>query len=223
MKFVVNVPEYRHTSAGNRIIHSLCDLLIEIGREVKKIQIDSPYICKEDEICIYPEIVKGNPLNGKKVVRWVMYFTDQKYPETDLVFYFEERYRGCLPATREFFIASFEHNLFFDNKEEKSGAVLYEGKQKLKLGVPEEYVLIDRNYPKEREDLAKLLQKTKTLYCCDHFTGVTMEAKACGCEVLLQVENAWVSDKTDYSRYFECNNLLNVKVFVKKIEAHYGN
>jgi hypothetical protein len=57
-----------------------------------------------DSIVIYPEIVDGNPLGGKRVVRWLLnkpgfFSTRAEFADDDLVFYFnpafaDERPRG---------------------------------------------------------------------------------------------------------------------------------
>jgi hypothetical protein len=47
-------------------------------------------------IVIYPEIVKGNPYNGKNVVRWILYHTkneEMTWSETDVYFYYNDYFR----------------------------------------------------------------------------------------------------------------------------------
>jgi len=56
-------------------------------------------LAQEDDVAvIYPEIVSGNPMNAKKVIRWVLYYPgghgagDMVYDSSELIFTYFDRY-----------------------------------------------------------------------------------------------------------------------------------
>lgn len=88
MRIIIYSPSYEESSGGITVLHKLCDLLIQEGFNAgfyvevgSSFYVNSSYsynkfnnseIDPEQDIVVYPEIVFGNPLNVKKVVRYIM-------------------------------------------------------------------------------------------------------------------------------------------------------
>lgn len=108
-KFVIWCPKLDYKSGGNVVLHNLAKDLKELDFPVRLFnpdgQSDDNPFCNEfatladidvQTIVIYPEVVEGNPLNAKNVVRWMLcdigiHTANDVYKSwnpTDLVFHF---------------------------------------------------------------------------------------------------------------------------------------
>ena len=111
--YYVTAPDWLHWSAGVRTVHYLVHALNEMGEEAYLFSAEriaphlrTPRLTQEtvdwhvrvqgrDPIAVYPEIVKGNPLGARTVVRWLMNRPgvassegESEFPETDLIFFY---------------------------------------------------------------------------------------------------------------------------------------
>ena len=89
-KYLIYTPSYNPQSGGIIVLHKLCHMLNNLGAHaflfhdkidnVNYFNTNPEYltpiadlsILNQDPIVIYPEIVIGNPLNAKHVVRWLL-------------------------------------------------------------------------------------------------------------------------------------------------------
>ena len=91
--FVIYTPSHSEQCGGCTVLHVLVDRL---NRRYGSVHVPVAYVVPmgatinvspalatpflpswmkaSDGIVVYPEIVNGNPLNGSKVVRWILYF-----------------------------------------------------------------------------------------------------------------------------------------------------
>lgn len=88
MKFIIYGPQYRNSSAGIRVLHRLAALLNERGYSTVCNREQTPV--SPDTIVIYPEIIRGNPLNARRVVRYILNVPGRfggplSYPASDLL------------------------------------------------------------------------------------------------------------------------------------------
>ena len=90
-KFIIYAPPFDENSGGNVLLHRLCDLLNKEGESAYIRLWDMPQpnnsgiygsfntpLAKisdlsDNTIVVYPEVVSGNPLMAKNVVRWLLY------------------------------------------------------------------------------------------------------------------------------------------------------
>lgn len=84
--YIIFAPDYREDSEGVKALHRLCHTLNEKGcnayvsTSVVNTGWNTPHINNEEAtkkadegaICVYPDIVQGNPFNGKNIARYVL-------------------------------------------------------------------------------------------------------------------------------------------------------
>lgn len=187
-RYIIYAPLYRHNSAGIRVCYELQKWLILAGYDALVLVATDNYSHNQfaDDIVIYPEVIRGNPLKAKRVVRYILNFPgkiggDRTYaPHELLVAYNPEL--TCysdgamleLPATESFF--------YQDNTPKTRNAV-YVGKRRDLKAHPMDCEYITGSFPDTRRKVADFLRTVKTLYTYDEFTIIIHEAKTCGCNV----------------------------------------
>ena len=86
--YYIVAPDYTHKSSGIRILHELCSILNQFGYEAYVVtgktngDLWTPiltdetkiahYKAKKTPIVVYPEVIKGTPLNMGAPVRYVL-------------------------------------------------------------------------------------------------------------------------------------------------------
>lgn len=183
--YVIMAPEYRHNSAGVRVMHKLRDLLEERGYHA---EIATAGQAPDSAIAVYPETVSGNPLGGKTVVRYVLFFPgklggDEAYDQNEIIFTYDSRYYRDVPRLKISIIEDF----FRNEGLPRSGGCFYVGKGKDVPRIPETDGLteITRAWPEKRTDLARLLNECEVFYTYDQYTAMADEAELCGCRVVV--------------------------------------
>jgi hypothetical protein len=75
--FVIYAPPYDENSGGIVVLYQLHDLLIKLGFNSKIcIWEEEKYLLpfiSHNAVIVYPEIIDGNPLKAKSIVRWLLY------------------------------------------------------------------------------------------------------------------------------------------------------
>lgn len=192
--YVIMAPPYRHNSAGVRALYELQKHL-----EVKgyKCRIARSEYALPEEIVIYPETVSGNPLKGKTVVRYVLYYPgtlagDKEYAKDEIIFTWDRDYYDAplltIPLIEDF---------FRDEGLQREGGCFWVGKGIDMPRIPETEGLTEITYewPSDRKDLARLFNEKEVFYTYDDMTSLTPEALRCGCKVIV------VSGKTPNQTY----------------------
>jgi hypothetical protein len=155
-----------------------------------------------EDIVVYPEIVSGNPLRFQNVVRFVLYFPgvlagETSYHPGELVFTWSTDYYNapCL------FWPTIDKTLFYDAGLPKTQDCYFINKRGIWKKIPEIHgaVEINMDFPKTREELARLLQTTRVLYSFEDYSIIHDEASLCGAQVEIVSENGLI----DYVPYFK--------------------
>lgn len=197
--FIVWSPSYFENSGGIIALHLLAHEISKLGytcflKTAAKnpkwrgdILIDGQKIDWDTTIVIYPEIVCGNPLNAKHVVRWVLNTPgvcagDGIYADTDMVFlywnYFTlKRSDLVLGELRQFTI---DTDIFNNLNQSRSGQcfAIKKGKSKVLDKHSADAILID-NLPKNR--LQKIFNEKEVFINYDHVSHLSIQAALSGC------------------------------------------
>lgn len=193
MKFILCLHQF-DASAGVRANWYLLRLLGKLGFAT-----DANVTAGPDDIAIYPDCVRGNPLGARRIIRYFMFYPStqgdhwhcgDRTPASELVIVWhqlfhedsQKLYDGELgpPIT----IPTIESGLFYP--ESKSiESMVYTGKctcsqiPDIPIGV-----LVTRT-SHARADVAQMMRRTHNFYSMDHWTAATYESALCGCKTFL--------------------------------------
>lgn len=199
--YIIYAPAYSG-SAGVRVLYRLRETLENLGfnakifchskRKNKKSPPDIfiSHISKESrqrDIIIYPEVIIGNPLLFRNVVRFMLNKPgalggETQYHPGEMLFAFD---RYCHPTAPMLRLDMLERDVFFDAHAPKTHncCFVYKKYPKLPLKEIEGCIDITMNWPKDRATLVRLLQSTDTLYSFDDNSCLLQEACLCGAKV----------------------------------------
>lgn len=190
--YIIFSPPYTDSSAGVKALHFLCDALRAAGEEASIARMDMS--CKtvsDDSIVIYPEIVDGNPLQAKHVVRWLLYYAgcyrgNYRFPETDMVWGYTKRIARDYGTNNVLFLPTVNENIFVPPPEgtKRNGSCFYARKYKWIFngplhGTTNQSVEIT-NPGQSREEIIRLLQTSEIFYAYED-TALLIESVLCGC------------------------------------------
>jgi hypothetical protein len=231
VKFLIYAPPYRNSSAGIRVLHRLAEELNKLGCNAfvftawQETETLKPHI--GDCVVVYPEVVRGNPIGAKNVVRYVlntpgfMGFSDSTYADSELVFAYT---KALLPAaqsatsqrldeSRLMEISVIEPWLFKPKPEiekvydvafwvGKGAAVAQASITRIKEYLQgKKFVQITYQLPSTREAMALLFQSCREFLTTDDFTAMLAEARLCGCKTTIMRADGPVAFEADVSRW----------------------
>lgn len=222
--FLIVAPSFTHKSGGVRALYRLCYHLNAAGYSAAITPMDKPIDAlpdwpvavhsgaAEDSIVIYPEVVSGNPLQAKKIVRWTLNTPgllggDTFYPDEEMVF-------ACSPAQLATVSKSVSKQLG-PNRVLSVGLIdpahIYPDPhvdKVLDCSFTHKGAAIRARWPLANEpnlqriedvtptmaSLGDVLRRTRTLYSYDHKSTILKEAVICGCRVLVVHEDGRLLD-----------------------------
>ena len=204
--------DYRHSSAGIRLLHQLCHALNEIGQEayiycsIVNPELRTPRLTEEvrqnhtqagrKPIAVYPEVVIGNPFNLFTVVRYILNFPghlggDPHYEDSEMLFSCSRYFFRKGMKIDVLMIPPIDIKVFnnIDNPYENSrqGTCFYAHKY-LSKGfqlTSEANGAIDLGQSNllTPQEIAAILRKSELLYCYEP-SNIATEAMLCGCPVV---------------------------------------
>ena len=205
-EYIIWTPPYCG-SAGVRALYKLADSLRMHGQSVKlwswgeTRQAGFDYAdsitpaMQEEDIVVYPEIVSGNPLQIRNVVRWILFYPgvlggEKTYHPSEKLFTWCDRYYQGVPRL---FADVIDRTLFHDAGLPRTQDCTFVYKGGKWRDVPELDGLteITMQWPKTREELVHLLQTTGTLYSWDGNSSLLDEAYYCGASVKIITEDGF--------------------------------
>lgn len=216
MNFIVVAPPYITQSAGIIVMHELCDSLNRLGHKAAIIFAQSSGqfgISNEpnlfgpnlqwhplhhqnefndfirDGIVIYPEIVSGNPLNGNRVVRYLLNIegaiggNSMEASKDDFILSFSYLYHESPHA----YLIKLPLNPVFNCGNslpalERSLDLTYIGKGARydQCFVVKNTLEVTRQWPKSKSELALLFKQTRYFYTWDAISQTNVDAIFCG-------------------------------------------
>lgn len=209
LPYYIWAPSYTHASAGVRALHLLCHLLNSHEQKAYLIPdnyiayatnafLDTPLLPAQHQnfygssfIAVYPDVVRGNPLNAKHIVRWLLapkgaYGGDSEFLSTDMVY-------GYAPGYVEdtLFIPLTDPDIFYPPEDsgeavppERSGSCFYSHKYEMHGNTPDLHPADAVRLVGSPHELSGILRKSKVCYVYE-LSEVIVEASLCGCPVVL--------------------------------------
>lgn len=225
-------------SAGVRALYTLATVLREHGQRVRlwswgdARQPGFEYAehitaqMREEDIVVYPETVKGNPLQIRNVARWVLFFPgrlggESCYHPSEKVFTWSDEYYSGAPKLT---VDIIDRKLFFDAGLPRTRDCAFVHKAGKWKNLPELDGLteITMQWPETREELAQLLQSTATLYSWDGHSALCAEAYCCGAKVKIITEKGY----RDFSPDMDLNSGIfdqELTFFISETQSmHYA-
>lgn len=146
-----------------------------------------PFI-KDDTIVVYPEVIYGNPLHAKNVVRLLLYKTDmyddpKSFGENDLFFCYREMFNDYKrnPSARQLKVFHFDLDLYKQtNYGKRQGSCYIVRKGKDRKDLPESFdgpVIDEMTEP----EIVKIFNTCEKAYLYDLQTSYASIAALCGC------------------------------------------
>ena len=148
---------------------------------------------RDSTIVIYPDIIYGNPLNAKNVVRWWLYkssFHPRKKQAgvTELNFHYLESFLNQALINEGSYLLSPVVIMKNTYKQTNFGArrgcchIIRKGRSKLLDQHPQDSILIDGL---THEETAKVFNEVEYCVCYDSYTLLSGYAVFCGCKVMV--------------------------------------
>ncbi len=168
-----------------------------------------------DAVVVYPEVVSGNPLKARRVVRWVLNNPgliggDKRYADDEMVFVYDrQRLEVASRATaaplgpeRVLWMGLVDpRHIYADPSVPRTMDCSFTHKGRalrdrlpLPTGVRAEAL---EDMTPTFAALGDVLRRTRTLYSYDHYSNVLREAAICGCDVRVVGEDGvWHDPRT---------------------------
>ena len=170
---------------------------------------------------IYPEIISGNPLNAKNVIRWILlelgiempFDHNKKWNSTDLIYHWEKIDKQL---TCPFFNSLFKNNNIGQERSKtcflvKKGPLIHKNMFQIH---PSESIYIDKLSLSEIKDV---FNECKYFYCYDANTAYIIYAAVCGCIPIIH-EIDGINEET----YFK-EKIYNLDNVIYNRGIVYGN
>lgn len=242
--YFIYTPSYTSKSSGVVTLHLLCHALNESGEKAFIISdngngfstnphLNTPvpdpqhinfYLAEGIEpIVVYPDIVRGNPLDAKKIVRYLLapagaYGGDKDFSETDNIW-------GALPSLAEkvLRIPVCDPDIFYQDYSNRSGTCFYSHKYdrihgNALLDITKNSVRLEGT----QDQIADILRASSVCYLYE-LSSVITEAALCGCPVTL-IRTPYFSDidTTCMMGDVEWDDTMKVKEFYGSYHDEYG-
>jgi len=257
-EYLLAFPGYVHFCGGIVTGHYLCSRLNERGYpayitgsymnpqyhtlSVNSLSQEKLRDLQHNGIIIYPDIVPNNPCRFTNCIKFWL-GGSQPTPPNQMSWVFSKAHQvpGCEADNVFYFPPEIEPFFREPDVENRHGIAAYSGKgQGMGLyPVPETgsfsnpapgVTVIQAGFPPTRQGVAELLQRSEVFYCYDNMCVMIVEARLCGCPVIvcgylmLSKENF---DKVDYSnlglgRYDEKPDIKKLKAEIPQFREEYA-
>ncbi len=204
--YYIIAPPYTELSSGIRVLHYLCHILNRRGYEAyvsttaTRDGLRTPYLSEavkfrhrregREPIVVYPEVVKGNPLGARHVVRYLLNTPgylggDETFdPEEFILQYREEFVPETMTPDCALFLPPSDLSVFNTDgvdDAKRSGVCFYVNRYKGPMeAVPDGAIELSRRFPRSLSELGALFKSVELLYTYE-FSSITLEAALCGC------------------------------------------
>lgn len=152
----------------------------------------------DEFVAIYPEITIGNPLNCRRVVRWLLHYPDEivkgvssSYQDSDMLFAYTpwvaqgSRDRGFKVKDKLLNTFYVSHNIFYDQKQTRKGECHIVKKGHVDNPDWLAHSIDVTPYCGNPEALSKIFNKCENFCCYDDRTWLVVLASLCGCNSII--------------------------------------
>lgn len=210
MDFVIYVPlKYSDTCGGIMVLYELARTIDELGYRVgifnKENASDNPvfnrHVNVEDvnqRTCvIYPEVTRGNPLDAKHVVRWILMDPNRRmktkegtktWKKTDRLMYFSSfNPTVSVSLERTLFVLNINPCFQITNYgERRSNAYCVRKAKKFHKSIPKDHPPDSIQIVGQHHDeLIEIFNRCKYFFCYDPYTYIAFVAAMCGCVAIV--------------------------------------
>ena len=265
MIYVYNA-SYERSSYGVRILYTLVEILNSLGYMRAKTICHEQYTeqleekiplryknstlyekhnfdksqIKDDDIVVYSDVISGNPLEAKRVVRYLLnrpyYLLSQgvEYGDSDFLMAYSQIVDENLP---QLFILNDDRHLYggTPSAEKQDQLAIYFGKVNLGMlsarskeiqRIVSSYkktIIITRFYPTSKLELIKILRTSQLLLCFDPLTNLSYEATLCGTPSVV-FDNTFSSSRKNFNLplYGVMNDLRQWEEASREVSLAFG-
>ena len=243
--YLIWTPSWTYKSSGVRVLHLLCHELNERGEKAYLIPSDAVFVRHPhlntphgldltnnwpefhnsgiDYIVIYPDVVTGNPLKAKKVVRYLLaprglYGGSKEFPATDKVYGYTKDL-----ADKVLFLPPYDEGVFYPPPDgsPRAGEVFYSHKYD-KIHRNTLPPVTDAHWKRLEgtpQELAGMLRAAEICYMFER-SEVGILARMCGCKVVNIVSDYWDGKDPDEAVDPEGNlRAIDWAVFYEQLAA----
>ena len=217
LDYVIYSPEYQENSGGIVVLHKLKDALMSMGKRCS-IVLFGQHEDVGDAVVVYPEIVSGNPLDAKRVVRWVLNTpgnigssTENTWGKDDFVFLFSENFKCGRSHSGILRVMDFRFDVFYNKELDRDidcCVLFYKQKTVSRKDIEsisrsnESVVRLD-DYISDLASVSEVLNRCKRMYSFDTNSYYNVAAAMCGCEVTVVPSDStakedWVKNEPCY-------------------------
>jgi len=215
MKIIIYSPSFSPDSGGIIVLHKLCDILLNLGYDAgffiqdnQSFYTNSSYksrgynllnIDLENDLIIYPEIIWGNPLNGKNIARYIMNIghvtlnRKDTWGENDHWIYYSERFYDGIKPKNILTISDSKLDYFKDYGLERNIDDCFSYRKQIeninnikKFHSP---TAIEIPFNCGDEFLINVFNLCKNFYCYDVESHLSVLASLCGCNSIIIPNN----------------------------------
>lgn len=152
---------------------------------------------------IYPDIIKGNPLNGRNFVTYVL--GKPNFPiESEFILAFSELYiENPDYVLFKPFISEWMHarDTLHWTQRKLNLTYIGKGQEYAECSVVPGTVLIERDWPRDKRQLATLLRNCKYFFSWDSISATNIDAALCGAVPVLMQEAQIPRSESDRSEH----------------------
>ena len=199
--FVIYAPPYDENSGGAIVLHELNRLLIKHEFNSKicvwGTERALPPLFSHEIIVVYPEVVDGNPLKAKNIVRWLLnkpnaFAHRADFTENELTFCFNKCFNDININPDENTLTIFHcmwETYRRTNFGKRSGCCYLIRKGKYRDDLPKAFdgPVIDG---KSHEEIAQIFNECEYCISYDTHTAYTVYARICGCIPIVIPDNS---------------------------------
>ncbi len=133
-------------------------------------------------ILIYPEIIKGNPVGGKNVVRYLLVKDEKNYPGEFICAFSSVYHKNSDHILFKATTPDFMNTLDTVNWKHRKMDATYFGKgpKHVECSLIPETILIERDWPRDQKQLSIMLKNTRYLFTFDNNSAIVTDALLCG-------------------------------------------